>query len=125
MLRRISTLPAMRCKKFAFHWYGLFRILELRGVNVIIQPCHKPRQEPETMHINKLKLCHFQDNPEVEKIKKQSEETDSSDKEESGSENRPLIHYASQAKETTVQKPVSQEQKEQVKKLIAQAPVKA
>ncbi len=102
VLCRISALPTMRCKKFAFCWYGPFHILELQGVNTITQPCHKPHQEPETVHINKLKPCYFQDIPEVEKVKTQPEEADSSDKEKSDSENKPLIQYALQAKETTV-----------------------
>ncbi|MCP3684111.1 MAG: hypothetical protein GY861_15630 [bacterium] len=53
------------------------------------------------------------------------EEVDSSDEEKSDSENQPLIQYAPKAKETTVQRPVLQEQKDEVKKQIAQAPVKA
>ncbi len=107
MLRCISALSTTRCKEFAFRGYGSFRILELRDVNAIIRPCHKLHQKTEIVHINKFKSCYFQDNPEIEKIKTQSEETDSSDKEESGSENRLLIQYASQIKETTVQKLVS------------------
>ncbi len=89
MLRHISTLPTTCCKKFAFRWYGPFHILELRGVNAVIQPCHKLHQEPKTVHINKLKPCYFQDIPEVDKTP--LEEVDSSDEEKSDSENQPLI----------------------------------
>ncbi len=124
MLRRISTLPTTRCKKFASRWYGPFRILELRGVNAIIRPCHKPRQEPETVHINKLKPCYFQDIPEVQQDKTPSEEPDSSDKEKSDSDDVPLKQYVPKAKEPVAPKPVSPIQKDEVKKSIDQAPVK-
>ncbi len=59
VLHHISALPSSRCKKFAFRWYRPFHILELHGVNMIIRPCHKPHQSPETVHINKLKPVLF------------------------------------------------------------------
>ncbi len=108
----------MHCKKFTFRWYGLFRILKFWSVNASIRPCHKPRQEPETVHINKFKPCYFQDISEVEKDKTLLEEVDSNDKEMSDSENKPLIQYALQVKETIVQKLVSQKQQDEVRKQI-------
>ncbi len=44
------------------------------------------------------------------------EEIDSSNEEKSDSENQSLIQYTPKAKEIIVQKPVSQEQKDEVKK---------
>ncbi len=113
-----------RCKKFAFHWYGPFCVLELKGVNAIIRPCHKPQQEPETVHINKLKPCYYKDIPEVQKDKTPSEEIDSSDKEKSDSEDQPLIQYVPKPKETTIQNPVSPEPQDEVKRPLDQATVK-
>ncbi len=68
------------------------------------------------MHINKFNPCYFKDIPEVEKNKTPLEEVDSSDEEKPDSENKPLIQYAPQVKETIVQKPVSQKQQDEVRK---------
>ncbi len=53
-----------------------------------------------------------------------SEEPDSSDKEKSDTDDVPLKQYVPKTKEPIVQKPVSPVQKDEVKKLIDQAPVK-
>ncbi len=114
----ISALPTSCCKKFAFRWHGPFCILELKGVNAIIWPCHKPHQASETVHINKLKPCYFQDTPEPDSAALKPQDTDTDN--ESDSANKPLIQYALQAKKATVQTSIMPEQKKQVKGLIQQ-----
>ncbi len=117
-MHHISALLTSRCKKFAFCWCGPFRILELKGVNAIIRPCHKPHQALETVHINKLKPCYFQDTPEPDSAALQPQDSDTDN--ESDSANKPLIQYAPQAKKVPVQTSVTPERRKQVKELIQQ-----